>query len=104
MLILNSLTMKNFGPIKDTKVITYEKGLNLIQAENGKGKSNSIYAIEMLLNDNDEGNYEQYINNDCNDFFISLDFCFNNKPYTVSLSCKKAKNVTTERIVKDGDT
>lgn len=101
MLELKKLVMTNFGPVKGTKVIEYSKGMNLLRAENGKGKSNSIFAINMLLLDNYESSYENYINYDCDEFNLSLDFILNKNFYTVTLDCKKAKSTTTVRKLLD---
>lgn len=101
MLKLKRLELKDFGPIEGTKVIEYKDGLNLILAENGKGKSNSIYAIEMLLIDTYEGSYETYINHNKDGFYIALDFDADNHSYTISLECSKTKNLTTTRILKE---
>ena len=102
MLELKKLEMTNFGPIEGTKTINYKKGLNLIQAENGKGKSNSISAIELLLIDNYEGSLEQFINYNKDFFVISLDFAINNKDFTIFLECKKGKSATTsKRVLSD---
>lgn len=102
MLELKKLEMTNFGPIEGTKIINYKKGLNLIQAENGKGKSNSISAIELLLIDNYEGSLEQFINYNKDFFVISLDFVINNKDFTIFLECKKGKSATiSKRVLSD---
>lgn len=102
MLELKKLTMTDFGIVKGTKIIEYDKGLNIISANNGKGKSTSIFAIEMLLIDNYVSSYENYINNNSDGFFISLDFLLDNESYTISLDCKKPKNtMTSTRILSD---
>lgn len=99
MLELKKLEMTNFGPIEGTKIINYKKGLNLIQAENGKGKSNSISAIELLLIDNYEGSLEQFINYNRDFFALTLDFAINNEDFTLFLECKKGKSATTSKRI-----
>jgi len=102
MLHIKKLTLTNVGVYKGTREIEFEKGLNIIQATNGKGKSTAIQAIEMLLINEYEGNFVDYINNDSNSMNIILDFSTGTKDYTVTLSCKKNKNgVSTERILFD---
>lgn len=102
MLYIKKLTLTNVGVYKGTREIEFEKGLNIIQATNGKGKSTAIQAIEMLLINEYEGNFVDYINNDSNSMNIVLDFSTGTKDYTVTLSCKKNKNgVSTERILFD---
>lgn len=102
MLHIKKLTLTNVGVYKGTREIEFEKGLNIIQATNGKGKSTAIQAIEMLLINSYEGNFIDYINSDSNSMNIILDFSTGTKDYTITLSCKKNKNgVSTERTLFD---
>jgi DNA repair exonuclease SbcCD ATPase subunit len=105
MLELKKLVMENFGPIEGQKEILFTPGINILNASNGKGKSNTNFAIEMLLLDNHEDAYDQYINWNKDYFNISLLFSLNNIDYQISLKCKKGKNQTTsDKVLKLIDT
>jgi recombinational DNA repair ATPase RecF len=103
-LTLQKLTLKRFGIHLD-KIVEFDEGLNILKAANGNGKTSIIQAIKMLLVDAYEGPYEDYINWNSNDFFISLLFAINAVNYEVSLSCVKqnSSNKTT-RILTNKDT
>lgn len=102
MLQIEKLELKDFGVVEGTRIIEYKKGLNVIQASNGKGKTNSLQAIEMLINNSYEGAFEDYINNKASSFFIALNFSINEKKFRISLNCKKTKSTTlSERILID---
>ena len=103
MLKLIKLELQGFGCFKELKVFDYESGVNLVCAENGKGKSTMIQAVEMLLLSNYEGSYADYMNRDCDSFVISLEFYLNNKHLLQTLICKKGKTYTTTRNLKDLD-
>lgn len=103
MLKLIKLSLEGFGCFKDKKEFLYDNGINLVLAENGKGKSTTIHAIEILLLSNYEGSYADYMNRDCDSFVISLEFYLNNKHLLQTLICKKGKTYTTVKNLKDLD-
>ena len=49
MLELIKFGAKGFGCFKDETIFDFQSGINMIVAENGKGKSTMIQGIEMLL-------------------------------------------------------
>ncbi|MGD9678168.1 MAG: hypothetical protein AB7V16_07365 [Vulcanibacillus sp.] len=102
MLLIKKLTLKNVGIYKGTRELSFDEGLNIIQATNGKGKSTAIQIIEMLIANQYEGSFADYINDDSSEMFASLLFAFNNNEYTIELSCKRGKS-GTERILYDSD-
>lgn len=103
MLLLEKLELENFGVLQGKHTFDYKEGINIIMAQNGSGKSTSIQAIEMLLIDNYEGSYENYINNNCEYFKTHLYFSYNNNKYSIKLDCKKNKsaNLTTRVFYDD---
>lgn len=104
MLELEKLSLKGFGIFKNKTEFEFEDGINLLVAENGRGKSTIINCIEMLLLDNYEGNFADYLNTDCDEFEVSLAFYLNNQHLLETLSCKKTtKTCTTSRNLKDID-
>lgn len=105
MIQLQKLILKGFGIFKDEKTIIFDNGLNIIQAQNGSGKSTSIQAIEMLLAANYEGSYEEYINHNSNEFFIQLYCILNLKEYVITLNCKRSKSgsISTSKTIEHND-
>ena len=85
MLKLIKLELEGFGCFKDKKEFLYESGVNLVLAENGKGKTTQIEAIELMLLSVIDGNYADYLyrnketNATVNEFTISLEFMLNGK-------------------------
>ena len=110
MLKLIKLELEGFGCFKDKKEFLYESGVNLVLAENGKGKTTQIEAIELMLLSVIDGNYADYLyrnketNTTVNEFTISLEFMLDNKHLLETLTCKKGKTCTTTRNLKDVDT
>ena len=110
MLKLIKLELEGFGCFKDKKEFLYESGVNLVLAENGKGKTTQIEAIELMLLSVIDGNYADYLyrnketNITVNEFTISLEFMLNGKHLLETLTCKKGKTCTTTRNLKDVDT
>ena len=104
MLKLIKLSLKGFGCFKDEKIFEYEDGINVIRAENGSGKTTQINAISILLLSEYEGGFADYMNRECNEFTISLEFMLNGKHLLETLTCKKGKTYTTTRNLKDVDT
>lgn len=104
MLELIKLSLKGFGCFKDEKIFEYEDGINVIRAENGSGKTTQINAISILLLSEYEGSFADYMNRECNEFTISLEFMLNGKHLLETLICKKGKSYTTTRNLKDLDT
>ena len=110
MLKLIKLELEGFGCFKDKKEFLYESGVNLVLAENGKGKTTQIEAIELMLLSVIDGNYADYLyrnketNATVNEFTISLEFMLNGKHLLETLTCKKGKTCTTTRNLKDVDT
>ena len=104
MLKLIKLSLKGFGIFKNYTEFNFEDGVNLLVAENGKGKSTILNCIEMLLLDNYQGNFADYMNTDCDEFEVSLEFYLDDKHLMETLSCKKTnKTCTTCRNLKDID-
>lgn len=105
MLKLEKLSLCGFGIFKNKKEFEFCEGTNILVAENGRGKSTIINCIEMLLLDSYEGNFADYLNTDCDEFEVSLEFYFNNQHLLETLSCKKtSKTCTTSRNLKNIDT
>jgi exonuclease SbcC len=104
MLKLIKLSLKGFGCFKDEKIFEYDDGINIIRAENGSGKTTQINAISILLLSEYEGSFSDYMNRECNEFTISLEFMLNGKYLLETLTCKKGKSYTTTRNLKDLDT
>lgn len=104
MLKLIKLELEGFGCFKDKKEFLYESGVNLVLAENGKGKTTQIEAISILLLSDYDGSFADYMNRDCDTFTISLEFMLDNKHLLETLTCKKGKTYTTTRNLKDIDT
>ena len=103
MLKLIKLELEGFGCFKDKKEFLYESGVNLVLAENGSGKTTQINAISILLLSEYEGGFGDYMNRECNEFTISLEFILNGKHLLETLVCKKGKTYTTTRNLKDID-
>ena len=108
MLKLIKLSLEGFGCFKEEKVFEYTDGINVVSAQNGKGKSTAIEAIELLLLSNLDGNYSDYLYRDkknkvyANEFTISLEFMLNKYHLLEILTCKKgSKTCTTTRNLKD---
>lgn len=104
MLKLIKLSLKGFGCFKDEKIFEYDDGINIIRAENGSGKTTQINAISILLLSEYEGSFADYMNRECDEFTISLEFILDNKHLLETLICKKGKTYTTTRNLKDVDT
>lgn len=110
MLKLIRFEAEGFGCFKEKKIFEFEDGINLILAENGKGKSTMIQGIEMLLLSNFEGSYSDYLyrdketNKTADEFTISLEFILDKFHLLETLTCKKGKTCTTTRNLKDVDT
>ena len=103
MLKLIKLSLKGFGCFKDEKIFEYDDGINIIRAENGSGKTTQIEAISILLLSEYDGSFADYMNRECTEFTISLEFMLNGKHLLETLSCKKGKTYTTTRNLKDVD-
>jgi len=103
MLKLIKLSLKGFGCFKDEKIFEYESGVNIIRAENGSGKTTQINAISILLLSEYEGSFADYMNRECNEFTISLEFMLDGKHLLETLTCKKGKTYITTRNLKDVD-
>lgn len=104
MIKLIKLELKGFGCFKNKTVFEYEEGINLIKAQNGKGKTTQIEAIEILLLSNYDGAFADYMNRECNEFEISLEFMLDKFHLLETLTCKKGKTYTTTRNLKNLDT
>lgn len=104
MLKLIKLSLKGFGCFKDEKIFEYDSGINIIRAENGSGKTTQINAISILLLSEYEGSFADYMNRECTEFTIFLEFMLNGKHLLETLTCKKGKSYTTTRNLKDLDT
>lgn len=110
MLELIKFGAKGFGCFKDETIFDFQSGINMIVAENGKGKSTMIQGIEMLLLSNFEGSYSDYLyrnketNKTADEFTISLEFMLDNFHLLETLTCKKGKTCTTSRNLKDLNT
>lgn len=104
MLKLIKLELQGFGIFKDKTSFEYSDGINVIKAENGKGKTTQIEAISTLLLSEYDGSFADYMNRDCDEFIISLEFMLDGKHLLETLNCKKGKTYTTTRNLKDLDT
>lgn len=104
MLKLIKLELEGFACFKNKTEFLYEDGINVILAENGSGKTTQINAISILLLSEYEGSFADYMNRECNEFTISLEFMLNGKHLLETLICKKGKTYTTTRNLKDVDT
>lgn len=109
MLKLNKLTLKGFGIFKEEKVFEYENNFNILHCENGKGKTTSFNAIEMLLISNYDGSYSDYLNTESEEFKISLDFNLNKYhlyeelTYNGTISTRVLKNADTDEDLASGE-
>lgn len=101
MVKLIRLELEGFGCFKDKTVFEYEDGINLVKAENGHGKTTQMEAVEIMLLSNYEGAFADYMNRDCDDFTISLEFYLDKLHLLETLTCKKGKTYTTSRNLKD---
>lgn len=108
MLKLIKLELEGFGCFKDFTEFNYESGVNLIKAQNGKGKTTSIEALEFMLLSNIDGNYADYLYRDkvtkvtADEFTISLEFMIDNYHLLETFNCKKgSKTCTSTRNLKD---
>lgn len=64
--ILENLTIKNFRSYKDIS-IDFHPGVNVIVGANDSGKSNLLRAIDLVVNNNPDGDdYISYWGGDCN--------------------------------------
>src|SRR5574344_2797202 len=79
MLKLIKLELEGFACFKNKTEFLYEDGINVILAENGSGKTTQINAISILLLSEYEGSFADYMNRECNEFTISLEFMLNDK-------------------------
>ena len=104
MLKLIKLELQGFGCFKNKTEFLYEDGINIIRAENGKGKTTQIEAISTLLLSEYDGGFADYMNRDCDEFIISLEFMLDGKHLLETLNCKKGKTYTTTRNLKGLDT
>ena len=110
MLKLIKLELEGFGCFKDKKTFEFEDSINIVNGENGKGKSTMIQGIEMLLLSNFEGSYSDYLyrdketNKTAEEFTISLEFMLDKFHLLETLTCKKGKTCTTSRNLKDLNT
>lgn len=104
MLKLIKLELEGFGCFKNKTEFLYENGINIIRAENGKGKTTQIEAISILLLSEYEGGFADYMNRECDEFTISLEFILDKKHLLETLICKKGKTYATARNLKDVDT
>ena len=91
MLKLIKLELEGFGCFKNKTEFLYENGINIIRAENGKGKTTQIEAISILLLSEYEGGFADYMNRECDEFTISLEFILDKKHLLETLICKKGK-------------
>ena len=110
MLKLIKLELEGFGCFKEKTVFDYDDGINLIKAQNGKGKTTQIEAIEIMLLSNYDGNFADYMYRDkatdiiADEFTVSLEFILDKYHLLETLVCKKGKSYTTTRNLKDLDT
>lgn len=98
MLFLKELKLKNWCNLQKEKVITFEKGFNVINGKNGSGKTSIVNAISILLLNRYDGNWEGFINNKETEAFAILTFNIDDDNYQSSLFLtKKGKTVNSER-------
>lgn len=106
MLTINSITLNNFGINVGKRVFKFNSGLNLINGENGTGKSTCIQAIKMLLLDDFDGNYESFINDGCTFMEARINFTLDDKKYSTYLKSTRSSDgsVSTERkLEREGE-
>ena len=109
MLKLIRFEAEGFGCFKDKTTFDYSDGINVIRAENGKGKTTQIEGISILLLSEYEGSFADYMyrnketNYTASEFIISLEFMLDKYHLLETLVCKKGKTYTTTRNLKDLD-
>lgn len=104
---IRSLTVKNFGIIKDEVVFKPEDGINLISGINGSGKSTIYKAILLLLFNKTDKKLEEYVNEEISfqdGFEISLDLDIDKMRFFVKYKfSKKGKTGSSVRELYVGD-
>ena len=87
---LQSLSLKNFGSIKEAD-LQFQNGFNIIVGDIGQGKSHMIYSIAyLLLNVLQDSRVDNYVNWGATGFFAELAFTH------------KGKNFITQSIYENG--
>lgn len=98
MIYLKELKLKNWCNLTTEKIITFEKGFNVINGKNGSGKTSIVNAISILLLNRYDGNWESFINNNKDEAYIILSFNLDNDEYESSVFLtKKGKTVNSTR-------
>lgn len=98
MLFLKELKLKNWCNLTTEKIITFEKGFNVINGKNGSGKTSIVNAISILLLNRYDGNWESFINNNKDEASIILTFNLDQDEYESSVFLtKKGKTVSSVR-------
>lgn len=100
---LKELKLYNWCSMEGHKTINFTEGFNVINGRNGKGKSSIVAAISILLLNEYEGSFENFINDNNSEAAISLSFSIGEDEYFSSLKLKKAKGTSSERhLLKNG--
>lgn len=104
MLYLESLELYNWCNLQGTRVVEFTDGFNVINGENGGGKTSIVNAISILLLNKYEGNLEGFINDKSTDATAKLVFYINDTRYTSSIALHKAKSTSSDRHLYRNDT
>ena len=103
MLTIKELCLENIGCFNCSKQFVFEKGINLINGKNGKGKSTIINTISLLLLNRYTGNLESCLNNKSVKGNAHLTFEVDKDIFVSSIEINKLKSITTVRtLTKNG--
>jgi DNA repair exonuclease SbcCD ATPase subunit len=98
-MIINHITLKNFGCIKSFDR-DFGKGIFIFAGDNGNGKTTVFKAVVLALFDSYEGSLSDYVNWNAEEFDVSIDFEHLGYPYKVAVH-QSLKSKTSEREVTD---
>jgi DNA repair exonuclease SbcCD ATPase subunit len=98
-MIINHITLKNFGCIKSFDR-DFGKGIFIFAGDNGNGKTTVFKAVVLALFDSYDGNLSDYVNWDAEEFDVGIDFEHMSCRYKVTVH-QSLKSKTSEREVTD---